>query len=276
MGTQLVVVFSCPMLKRLCLLSLLLLVATAIAQSVPSATVESPDSVPLYKPGSGVSAPVPLSHPEPEISEQARVQKRSGIVTLTAIVRNDGRVSDVKVARGYDPEFDAAALKAVKQWTFDPARKDGVPVAVKISIEVAFDIGYNGEPAMRDWQSQLCTRPLTTAAAPDTPAAAMVAGCGKLGQAKHKKQWALAIPDFERSAAGGFADAQLMLAGMNEDGMGVKKDKVAALKWFQIALHSGSSGAQQEIDRLSKKMKSKDVESASAQANEWISQHSGK
>lgn len=63
---------------------------------------------------------------------------------------------------------------------------------------------------------------------------------------------------------------------MNEDGMGMKKDKVAALKWFQIARQSGSPDAQPEINRLTKKMKSKDVEAASSQADGWISQHSGK
>jgi protein TonB len=264
------------MLKWLWLL-LSALAAAAIAQSAPSATVESADSQPVYKVGAGVTAPVLRYRPEPEISEkQARVRHRSGTVALTAIIGSDGRVSDVKVTRGYDPEYDAAALKAVKQWTFDPARKDGVPVAVKVNIDVDFHIDYDGVPAMRDWQSQLCTRAYPGTIAAGSPAAAMQAGCEKLGQAKHKKQQALAIPDFEQAAAQGFANAQLMLAGMNEDGMGVKKDKVAALRWFQIALHSGSPEAQPEIDRLSKKMKSKDVEAASSQANEWVSQHSGK
>jgi TonB family protein len=34
--------------------------------------------------------------------------------------------------------LDQKAVEAVKQWKFDPARKDGTPVAVMISILVDF------------------------------------------------------------------------------------------------------------------------------------------
>lgn len=183
-------IFFLPMLKWLCLF-LSLLAAGAVAQSAPSATEQSAGSDPVYKVGADVTAPVPVYRPEPEISEQSRVQKRSGIVTLTAIIRNDGRVGDVKITGGYDPEFDAAALKALKQWTFDPARKDGVPVAVKVNIEVAFNIGYDGEGAMRDWQSQLCTRAYPGTIAAGSPAAAMQAGAKNLVRlsTKNSRPW---------------------------------------------------------------------------------------
>jgi TonB family protein len=34
--------------------------------------------------------------------------------------------------------LDEKALEAVRTWRFEPARKDGVPVAVQISVEVNF------------------------------------------------------------------------------------------------------------------------------------------
>jgi len=34
--------------------------------------------------------------------------------------------------------LDEKALDAVRTWRFEPARKDGVPVAVRISVEVNF------------------------------------------------------------------------------------------------------------------------------------------
>ena len=34
--------------------------------------------------------------------------------------------------------LDEKALDAVRTWRFEPARKDGVPVAVQINVEVNF------------------------------------------------------------------------------------------------------------------------------------------
>jgi TonB family protein len=35
--------------------------------------------------------------------------------------------------------FDDAALKAVKQWRFEPATKDGQPIATRTMIRLKFD-----------------------------------------------------------------------------------------------------------------------------------------
>jgi TonB family protein len=50
----------------------------------------------------------------------------------------DGRVRDVRVARGLGLGLDEKAIVAVKQWKFEPARKDNQPVPVQVSIEVNF------------------------------------------------------------------------------------------------------------------------------------------
>jgi protein TonB len=36
--------------------------------------------------------------------------------------------------------LDQKAIDAVRQWRFDPAKKDGRPVAVQISVEVSFKL----------------------------------------------------------------------------------------------------------------------------------------
>jgi TonB family protein len=53
----------------------------------------------------------------------------------------DGKVGTVTVARSLDGGtfgLDQEAVKAAKQWTFKPGRKNGKPVAVRISIELMF------------------------------------------------------------------------------------------------------------------------------------------
>jgi TonB family protein len=91
-----------------------------------------------YRVGGGVSAPRALYAPDPEYSEEARKAKYQGTVVLYVVVGPDGRPRDVKVSRSLGLGLDEKAIEAVKSWKFDPARKDGQPVAVQISVEVNF------------------------------------------------------------------------------------------------------------------------------------------
>jgi len=91
-----------------------------------------------YRVGGGVSAPRALFAPDPEYSEEARKAKYQGTVILWVVVGPDGRVKDMRVQRSLGLGLDEKAMEAVKQWKFDPARKDGQPVAVQINVEVNF------------------------------------------------------------------------------------------------------------------------------------------
>jgi periplasmic protein TonB len=92
----------------------------------------------VYHVGGGVSAPRPLYDPDPEYSEEARKAKYQGSVVLDVTVAADGRPRDLRVVRSLGMGLDERALEAVRRWRFDPAMKDGRPVAVRVSIEVAF------------------------------------------------------------------------------------------------------------------------------------------
>jgi TonB family protein len=92
----------------------------------------------VFRVGGGVSAPRGLYTPDPEYSEEARKAKYQGTVVLWLIVGPDGRPRDMKIARSLGMGLDQKAMEAVRQWKFDPAKKDGVPVAVQINVEVNF------------------------------------------------------------------------------------------------------------------------------------------
>ncbi len=92
----------------------------------------------VFRVGGGVSAPRELYAPEPEYSEEARKAKYQGTCVLYVIVGADGRPRDLRVARSLGLGLDEKAIEAVKTWKFDPAMKDGKPVAVAISVEVEF------------------------------------------------------------------------------------------------------------------------------------------
>ena len=50
----------------------------------------------------------------------------------------DGKPRDIRVARSLGLGLDEKAIEAVRQWKFEPAMKDGKPVAVAINVEVDF------------------------------------------------------------------------------------------------------------------------------------------
>jgi len=90
--------------------------------------------------GSGVSAPVAIDTPEPEFSEEARKLKHQGVVVLDVIVDASGRVRSPHVVRSLGMGLDEKAKEKVLTWKFQPATKDGHPVAVEVNIEVAFNL----------------------------------------------------------------------------------------------------------------------------------------
>jgi TonB family protein len=88
----------------------------------------------------GITAPRVRSRSAAEYSERARKKQITGSVVVSLIVDRRGNVRDVKVERSLEPTLDQAALNAVKTWKFDPATKDGKPVAVRIKVETSFNL----------------------------------------------------------------------------------------------------------------------------------------
>ena len=88
--------------------------------------------------GGGVSAPRVIFRPDPEYSEEARKAKYQGTCVLWLVVGPDGKPRDLRIARSLGLGLDEKAIEAVKTWKFEPAMKDGKPVAVQINVEVSF------------------------------------------------------------------------------------------------------------------------------------------
>jgi TonB family protein len=61
-------------------------------------------------------------------------------VTLSIEIGDDGKVGEVEVVKPAAPDFDAAAVAAVKQFVFEPAEIDHQPAPVKITYRYDFTI----------------------------------------------------------------------------------------------------------------------------------------
>ena len=84
--------------------------------------------------------PVVLKSVDPEFSEQAREERRSGSVEVHVLIDEHGKVVRTQVAMGVGYGLDDKAVEAVRQYILKPAMKDGQPVACAIYIQVNFVI----------------------------------------------------------------------------------------------------------------------------------------
>lgn len=57
---------------------------------------------------------------------------------IGVVVTSKGLPKDPHVIKGIDNEVDGAAMEALKQWRFAPARKNDKPVAVRVVVEIEF------------------------------------------------------------------------------------------------------------------------------------------
>ena len=94
----------------------------------------------IFHVGGGVSAPRVVYQVDPEFSEEARKAKYQGTCTLMLIVDSNGHPTNIRVANSLGMGLDEKAIEAAKKWRFEPAQKDGHPVAVEIALEVDFHL----------------------------------------------------------------------------------------------------------------------------------------
>ena len=82
-----------------------------------------------------------LNNPKPDYPSLARRLGEEGTVVLRVKVTAQGHVETLHVQQssGYGP-LDAAALNAVRQWTFTPARLAGKPQAGWVLVPIQFSL----------------------------------------------------------------------------------------------------------------------------------------
>lgn len=92
---------------------------------------------PVYELGPGITPPRVVHKVSPHYSGSGGVRV-AGTVTIALVVTSQGLPKDPQVVKSLDKDVDQSALDAIRQWRFDPAKKDGKPVAVRIALELEF------------------------------------------------------------------------------------------------------------------------------------------
>lgn len=82
-----------------------------------------------------------LRNPKPPYPMMAYKMKQQGTVVLLAEVLTNGKAGEVKVLNGSGFDLlDKSAVEAVRRWTFNPARKDGVVYVQLLRIPITFSL----------------------------------------------------------------------------------------------------------------------------------------
>ena len=89
--------------------------------------------------GGEIRAPALRYRVEPEYPSFAVANRVSGMVILEATVNETGEVVDVRVLRSIK-FLDDAAIKAVKQWRYEPLVLNGQPWPFLLTVTLTFSL----------------------------------------------------------------------------------------------------------------------------------------
>jgi protein TonB len=84
--------------------------------------------------------PVPLKTPPPKYPDSLKREGVSGVVAVSIVIDEHGVVTSSTITKSSHPDFEKPALEAVKNWKFKPAKKDGNPVKVKVTLPLRFNV----------------------------------------------------------------------------------------------------------------------------------------
>jgi TonB family protein len=115
------------LLPRICIatwLGLFLAAPLCLAQDQP-------------KTGQDVQTAVLVHRVNPDYPSDWKREGLQGNVHLRATIAKDGSVKDITVVDG-DARLLKSAEKALKQWRYKPATKNGEPVEVQTTVVIAF------------------------------------------------------------------------------------------------------------------------------------------
>jgi protein TonB len=73
----------------------------------------------------------------PQLAVDANIR---GTVILEAVVAADGLVAEVKVLRSVHRLLDEAAIKAVRQWQYEPLILNGIPERFLLTVVLSFNL----------------------------------------------------------------------------------------------------------------------------------------
>jgi protein TonB len=122
---------------------------TPTAPAVAKATPSSPSTVVGTDTGSGndalgdgnITLALELAHPYPKPDLSRLPSGTRGDVIVDVVIDKTGRIAKSTLAHGLGNGIDETVLATIQQWTFQPATRNGVPVASEQELLFHYERG---------------------------------------------------------------------------------------------------------------------------------------
>lgn len=229
---------------------LLILATQAHSQSTDTGAGETPSLAD--------TAPRIIYSRDPEYSQEARKAGLQGVCVLNLIVGPDGQPRDIRVARTLGQGLDQKAIEAVSDWRFEPATKDGKPVAVQINVEVTF----RWYPVNKKLQ-QLWTKANAGDAKAELEVSKLCFEGRDVPKDEHK-----GLEFLRKAAQQGVPRAQFLMGDqLLRDNP--TSDYVTAYMWYALAERSGYKQSKKILKQLTVKMSSAQISEAQGRVQNW-------
>ncbi len=109
-------------------------------------------AVPAVDQGSGTSGESALGqgniniatvqqHPRPQPDLSALAHGAGGQVIMDVVIDEHGKISQLTLVHGLGGSIDSAVLATVREWTFNPATRDGKPIPSEQEILLYYERG---------------------------------------------------------------------------------------------------------------------------------------
>jgi TonB family protein len=82
--------------------------------------------------------PKVMGQVKPNYPSDLKKQKLDGKAVVFFIVDKEGHVLQPRIVEATHPSFGQAALDAIRQWRFEPAKRDGRAAAARLQIPISF------------------------------------------------------------------------------------------------------------------------------------------
>jgi TonB family protein len=176
---------------------------------------------------------------EPEYTNQARKAGLSGKALLSLVVDIDGRPKDIKVVSPLADGLAEQAIKAVSKWRFQPATKNGVPVATGARVEVNFRICTSCIGGVDATYERL-----------ESARSIYNTGIHQLRGDLDKKDVNAAFASMQHAASLDYSPAEVVLGLFYLAGTGTAADATKAADWFDRAAAQGDAQGEYLLGRL--------------------------
>jgi TonB family protein len=112
--------------------------SSSMSTTTPAATVDDEAFNAYQRVTKEMKPPKATKSPDPDYPQIPADAEPNGVVVMLVGINDKGRVDLVHVLRASNDAFQTSAVSTVKTWKFSPAKKDGKPVPVKVTVEMKF------------------------------------------------------------------------------------------------------------------------------------------